>query len=76
MTWNVIKYFYILLDENNNELKYSRTDSSGKFIFKGTDTSKYKIKVLNQEIFRLNFDIINLNIERYPYPLIQILGKK
>ena len=66
----------VLLDENNNELKYSRTDSSGKFIFKGTDTSKYKIKVLNQEIFRLNFDIINLNIERYPYPLIQILGKK
>ena len=66
----------LLLDENNNELKYSRTDNSGKFIFKGTDVGKYKIKVLNQEIFRLNFDIINLNIERYPYPLIQILGKK
>ena len=47
-----------------------------KFIFKGTDTGNYKIKVLNPEIFKLNFDIINLNIERYPYPLIQILGKR
>jgi hypothetical protein len=66
----------VLLDENNNELKYSRTDNSGRFIFKGTDAGKCKIKILNQEIFGLNFDIINLNIERYPYPLIQILGKK
>ena len=44
--------------------------------YKGTDAGKCKIKILNQEIFGLNFDIINLNIERYPYPLIQILGKK
>jgi len=66
----------VLLDDNNNELKYSRTDSSGKFVFKGTPTGKLKIKVLNPEIFRLNFDIININVERYPYSLIQILGRK
>lgn len=66
----------VLLDDNNNELKYSRTDNSGKFSFKGTPTGKLKIKVLNPEIFRLNFDIININVERYPYSLIQILGRK
>ena len=65
-----------LIDSYENEVKYARTDNSGKFIFKGTDTGNYKIKVLNPEIFKLNFDIINLNIERYPYPLIQILGKR
>ena len=70
------RLFTIVETEKNNELKYSRTDNSGRFIFKGTDAGKCKIKILNQEIFGLNFDIINLNIERYPYPLIQILGKK
>lgn len=65
-----------LIDENGNELKYTRSDSLGKFSFRETPTGKFRIKILNSEIFKLSFDIINLNIEKYPYPLIQILGKK
>ena len=65
-----------LIDENGNELKYSRSDTLGKFNFKEIPTGKFKIKVLNPEVFKLSFDIINLNIEKYPYPLIQIIGKK
>lgn len=66
----------VLIDSYGNEIKFSRTDKAGKFIFKGTESGNFKIKVLNPEIFNLNFDIINLSVERYPYPLIQILGKK
>ena len=65
-----------LLDENNNELQYSRTDNLGKFTFKNTQTGNFKVKILNPEVYSLNFDIINISVTRYPYTIIQIIGKK
>ena len=65
-----------LVDENNKELQYTRTDNLGKFAFKNTTTGSFKIKILNPEIYSLNFDIINFSVAKYPYTLIQILGKK
>lgn len=65
-----------LIDDQNKEMQYARSDNLGKFIFRNTPTGSMKIKVLNPEIYSLNFDIINLNISKYPYSLIQIIGKK
>jgi len=65
-----------LLDEDNKELQYTRTDNLGKFTFKNTNLGNFKIKVLNPEIYSLNFDIINFSVNKYPYTIIQILGKK
>jgi len=66
----------VLLDSEDKELQYSRTDNLGKFIFPNTQIGNFKIKVLNPEIYRLNFDIITISIKEYPYTFIQILGKK
>lgn len=65
-----------LLDSNDKEVQYSRTDTLGKFNFNNTSLGDYKIKVLNPEIYSLNFDIIKFSVRRYPYSLIQIVGKK
>jgi hypothetical protein len=65
-----------LIDGNDNELQYTRTDTFGKFTFRNTPTGNLKIKILNPEIYSLNFDIINLSVTKYPYTIIQILGKK
>ena len=65
-----------LLDKDGNEIKYARTDNLGKFILKDTDFGDFQIKVLNPEVFNLNFDIIKLSIEKYPVPIIQITGKQ
>ncbi|NBO21793.1 hypothetical protein EBU94_00410 [bacterium] len=65
-----------LLDKDGNEIKYARTDNLGKFVLKDTDFGDFQIKVLNPEVFNLNFDIIKLSIEKYPVPIIQITGKQ
>lgn len=65
-----------LLDEQDREIQYTRTDNLGKFTFKNTSFATYKIKVLNSEIYSLNFDIISFSVTKYPYTFIQILGKK
>lgn len=65
-----------LLDENDREIQYTRTDNLGKFSFKNTTLGNFKIKVLNPEIYSLNFDIINFSVNKYPHTIIQILGKK
>lgn len=65
-----------LLDKDGLEIKYARTNSLGKFNIKDTETGDFQIKVLNSELFNLNFDIIKLSINTYPIPLIQIIGKQ
>lgn len=65
-----------LIDENGKEIQYSRSDLLGKFTFNNTQTGIFQIKVLNPEIYSLNFDIIKINVNKYPYTLIQITGKK
>jgi hypothetical protein len=65
-----------LLDSNDKELQYSRTDNLGKFTFNNTPLGDFKIKVLNPELYSLNFDIIKFSVSKYPHTLIQIIGKK
>lgn len=65
-----------LLDNQGLEIKYARTDNLGKFIIKDTELGDFQIKVLNPEVFNLNFDIIKLSINKYPVPIIQITGKQ
>lgn len=65
-----------LLDKDDREVQYGRTDNLGKFTFSNTGLGDFKIKVLNPELYSLNFDIIKFSINRYPHSLIQIIGKK
>ena len=65
-----------LLDNQGLEIKYARTDNLGKFTIKDTELGDFQIKVLNPEVFNLNFDIIKLSINKYPVPIIQITGKQ
>lgn len=65
-----------LLDKDGTEIKYARTDNLGKFTVKDTELGDFQIKVLNPEVFNLNFDIIKLSINKYPVPIIQIIGKQ
>jgi len=66
----------VLLDDSNKEIQYSRSDNLGKFSFNNTELGNFQIKVLNPEIYSLNFDIIKISVNKYPYTLIQITGKK
>lgn len=65
-----------LTDNDGKEIQYTRTDNLGKFSFSNLFLGEFKIKVLNPEIYGLNFDIISLSIKTFPYTFIQILGKK
>jgi len=66
----------VLLNDQDQELQYTITDNLGKFTFKYTILGTFKIKVLNPEIYALNFDIMSFSISKYPYTFIQLVGKK
>lgn len=65
-----------IFDENNSLISNSVTNKEGKFTLFNLKTGKYQLKVSNPYLYNLNFDIINLNVQGFPYPQIKLLGKK
>jgi len=65
-----------IYDANNSILTSSVSNEEGKFNFYNMKPGKYQIKVSNSYLYSLNFDIINLDIQGFPYPQIKIIGKK
>jgi len=65
-----------IYDEKNSLISNSVTNKEGKFTLFNLNTGKYQLKVSNPYLYNLNFDIINLNVQGFPYPQIKLIGKK
>lgn len=65
-----------IYDVNNSLIANSISNQEGKFTFFNLKTGNYQIKISNPYLYNLNFDIINLNVQGFPYPQIKLVGKK
>jgi len=65
-----------IYDDSNNKITTKTSNTEGKFIFENMIKGIYQLRVVKPYQSNLNFDIINLDLQGFPYPQIKIIGKK
>lgn len=65
-----------ILTKINEAIDNTQTSNEGKFSFNNIQRGDYQLRILNPYLYQLNFDIINFNVQNFPYPLIKIVGRK